>query len=472
MPSQEQTIAHGKTAGARKPPAQTGDGVPAPVKAPQRGHVPAGTRLAGRYVLEELIGHGGMATVYRAQDEVLRREVAVKVLHEYLVSHDEAVERFLREARMLAAVDSQHIVPIYDVGNDQGSTFLVMKFLKAPTLGSILAEKKRLPPDEAVRMCEQLLCGLEALHALELVHRDVKPANIVVHDGRDVTLLDLGIVTDPYGHNTLTQGVVLGTAAYMSPEQALGDLVDERSDIYSVGITMFELLTGEVPFSGETTTQVCMKHVHDAPPSPRDLVPDISEALSDVVVRALAKRPEQRFQTANEMREALTDALAGKTPKVPRVTGRGAVTSSGIRGPGTMRVTAHQAAPERRRALYGMLIAGLVVSFVALLPEFWDDGQTLAAEVTETAELPEARAVSRARGLIELGDAQGAIELLEPAIAQSPDRVELYRDLGAAYAAHGDRAAAIGAYRTYLEREPEARDAAKVKAIVDKLAGR
>ena len=292
-------------------------GVPAEDVTDTPPPLPTGTQLAGRYRLDAILGRGGMATVYMGLDQALGREVAIKVLEPELAAQAIVVKRFLREAQLMASIDSPRVVPIYDVGRDSLHVFLVMKCLAGVPLADLIVQDGALPPARAVPLVSQVLEGLAVVHRRGLVHRDVKPGNVMVIDGDQAVLLDLGIARDPASRGMTTEGTMLGTPEYMAPEQMLGRTVDHRTDLYAVGVLLFEALTGRLPFNGETPIEIGLHHVSDAPPSPRRFASWISEALAAVVLRAMVKDPAQRYQSADEMREGLLAALAVAAPGLP-----------------------------------------------------------------------------------------------------------------------------------------------------------
>ncbi|MDA1139027.1 MAG: serine/threonine-protein kinase [Planctomycetota bacterium] len=259
----------------------------------------------GKYKLTEELGRGGMGTVYRAHDAQLRRDVALKVLPKEYCQDPVTVERFVREARALGNLHHPNLTAIYDVGEAGGRYFFAMELVKGRPLSDILYERGRLPWEEAVQVAVQILAGLEAAHAAGLIHRDLKPGNIMLNkDGRAI-LMDFGLAKRD-GENSLTEdGIILGTPDYMSPEQAKGHTLDRRADLYSVGVVLFHILSGRVPYSGKSSIKVLEKHVHEPVPALSEIVHDLPEGLSSVVARLMAKKPEDRFQTAGEVGSAL-----------------------------------------------------------------------------------------------------------------------------------------------------------------------
>jgi Protein kinase domain len=262
--------------------------------------------LNERYEVESTLGRGGMAQVYRANDRVLGRPVAVKVLSRKLSGDQKFLTRFRREAQASAGLNHPHVVSVYDTGAHDDLHYIVMEYVEGETLASLMARDGALPPEKAARIAADVAEALEAAHRQGLVHRDVKPGNVMIDPDGRVKVVDFGIAraaTD----DTLTQtGLVLGTAAYLSPEQARGDGVDARSDIYSLGCVLYEMLTGRAPFEAESSVAMAYKHVNEQPDPPDGEVPP---ELAAVVMRALEKDPDHRFQTAAEMQAALLAAF-------------------------------------------------------------------------------------------------------------------------------------------------------------------
>src|ERR687892_209294 len=269
--------------------------------------------LGGRYQLDSLLGVGGMAKVYLASDRVLERQVAVKVLSPPYAQDPSFVERFRREARSAARLSHPNIVAVFDSGSDADQPYLVMEYVAGQSLAELLARQGRLAPRRAAELAVQVCAALAAAHAQGLVHRDVKPANVLVGDDGQVKVADFGIAKAAATATLTGTGTVLGTAAYLSPEQAQGVPVDARSDLYSLGCVLYELLCGSPPFgSGPDSPQVAVasRHVSEPPepPSARNL--QVDPGLDAVVLTALAKDPAQRYQRAVELRDALEHVLA------------------------------------------------------------------------------------------------------------------------------------------------------------------
>ncbi len=267
--------------------------------------------VEGRYRIHGVLGRGGMCAVYRAEQLSTGRIVAMKVLPVELAATPELVARFEREATIGRRIEHPHVVAILDSGRlHDGSLYLVMELLEGRSLADVL-ERGAVDPARALELSAQMLSALEAAHLLGITHRDVKPDNIMLieRDGRELAkLVDFGIASNDRAAFKLTvAGVAFGTPEYISPEMAMGLAVDPRADLYSLGIVLFELLTGRLPFAHKDMKRLLQAHVYENPPSPRAIAPGarISEALEAVILRAIAKLPEQRFGSADEMRKAL-----------------------------------------------------------------------------------------------------------------------------------------------------------------------
>ena len=273
--------------------------------------VRVGDVLLGRYRLQEKIGEGGMGTVYVAHDDELERQVAVKVLASNLVTDDEVVERFEREARLNAKLDHPNIAPVYDVGRHEGRPFIVMKLLEGDTLAGVLRMKGGYPPGEALALLKQLAAGLDYIHGKGFIHRDIKAGNIFVSPTGHATILDFGILRPKSASGGLTRtGMVMGTPHYMAPEQALGlKDVDHRVDIYALAVVLFEVLTGTLPFEADSELRLIQMQAHQPPPDLLQRAPWIPKPVAEVMRRALAKRPDDRFNSGGELVKALEQAL-------------------------------------------------------------------------------------------------------------------------------------------------------------------
>jgi serine/threonine-protein kinase len=282
--------------------------------------------LGDQFTVGDLLGEGGFAAVFRVRDKAQKREVAVKVLDLGLTPSPALAERFVVEARTVAGLEHPHIVPIYKVGGYRNEVlYIVMRCVNGPSLRQLLDERRRLSVSDATRIARQAAQALEYAHDRGIVHRDIKPDNILLDSDGHVQVTDFGIAKAAEaasGAQLTTEGMVVGTPQYMSPEQATGEKIDRRSDIYSLGIVLYQMLAGSVPFDGETAQAILMKQATGTPTPIREVRPDVSAKLAAVLDRMLAKDPAERFATAAELSSALVQAA----PAAARdhVDGRGA----------------------------------------------------------------------------------------------------------------------------------------------------
>jgi tRNA A-37 threonylcarbamoyl transferase component Bud32 len=261
--------------------------------------------LGGRYRLQRELARGGMAAVWEAEDKVLARRVAIKVLHPHLAGDDGFRTRFRREAVAAAKLAHPHIVTTYDTGRDADFAYIVMELVDGTTIARLLKSQGPLPVAQAIDVAAQVADALACAHAHAVVHRDVKPANILLREDGHVKVADFGIAKAGTGHDLTRTGVVMGTAKYLSPEQVSGNPADAGSDIYALGIVLYEMLTGAPPFVGDTELSTAVARLTAAPGSLRDRRPDIPRSLEAVVLRSLARDPAARFRSAEEMRASL-----------------------------------------------------------------------------------------------------------------------------------------------------------------------
>ncbi len=268
-----------------------------------------GTVLSGRYRLESKLGSGGMSTVYLARDETLQRWIAVKVMHREISDQPDQLERFRREARAVAQLSHPNVVAVIDAGEDGGHPYIVFEYVEGETLKQRIDRLGRLPIVEAAAYGIEVGRGLAAAHAHRLIHRDVKPQNVLIDPEGRAKVTDFGIARSLESDGLTKTGRVLGTTDYVAPEQAMGQAVDARCDVYSLGVLLYEMLTGEVPFQADTLVGVAMKHVNEEMPDVQERCPGVSSALAAVIERATAKEPKKRYPDMIAMLADLEGAL-------------------------------------------------------------------------------------------------------------------------------------------------------------------
>lgn len=322
------------------------------------GHV-----ISNRYVVEAVVGTGGMAIVYRAYDKISKNRVAIKVLRPEFESDEEFVRRFSREAEAASKVSHENIVNLLDVGVDGNHRYIVMEYVDGQTLKEMIRERGRIEPDLAIRMTIRILAAVDQAHRNGIVHRDIKPQNILVDRQGRVKVADFGIARLKTSQTTRIDdgsASALGSVHYFSPEQAQGEIADEKSDLYSVGIVLYEMLTGQVPFDGETAVSVALKHVQEEPKSMRLFQNGISKALDEVVMRALCKDTTKRYQTAAEMAADLRRTIThprGGFVKYPQ-------SAEEIEAEKEEKRKARQRAKKKAT---GFAIAAVVIALIAML---------------------------------------------------------------------------------------------------------
>jgi serine/threonine-protein kinase len=345
--------------------------------------VESGTLVDGRYRVVSRLGSGGMADVYLAQDRLLGRQVALKLLHHRFAQDQEFVERFRREASSAAGLSHPNVVAVFDRGEWDGTYYIAMEYLPGRSLKAVVREHGPIAPSDAIDIVVQILLALRFAHRRGIIHRDIKPHNVILDEEGRAKVTDFGIARAGASDMTMT-GSIMGTVQYLSPEQAQGYAVTEASDIYSVGVVLYELLTGSVPFEGESAVTIALKQVSVQPTPPSQLNPQVSPALDAVVMRALAKDPAQRFAGADELIAALQQARAGIAPAPggwgpdPAQAGNGApptaalpmpLPSAGSDGKPADPAAAEAAAAKRRRRARWIAagVAALAILAVVLL---------------------------------------------------------------------------------------------------------
>ena len=328
--------------------------------------------LGGRYRLGAVIGHGGMAEVHRGRDVRLGRDVAIKLLRPELARDPAFQTRFRREAQAAASLNHPAIVAVYDTGEDHAdgsvTPYIVMEHVEGRTLRDVLAGEGRLLPQRAMEITAQICAALEQAHRAGIVHRDIKPGNVMLTPSGEVKVMDFGIARAVTGSSsTMTQtAAVIGTAHYLSPEQARGEHVDARSDIYSTGCLLYELVTGAPPFSGDTPVAVAYQHVREDPIPPSRVEPEVPAAIDAIVLKAMAKNPANRYQTAAQMRADLERALAGQPVEAAPVLAEDSTTV--LPPPATtVLLRQQQRRPGRTLAYIALGVATVLVFLVALL---------------------------------------------------------------------------------------------------------
>jgi len=387
--------------------------------------------LADRYRLRRLIASGGMAQVWEADDEVLSRPVAVKLLHPHLASDDSFVARFRAEAIAAARLAHPAIVSIYDTCNEGGREAIVMELVRGTTLRRLLDERHTLDPHEVTSIGSHVAEALDAAHRSGLVHRDVKPANILLSDDGRVLVADFGIAKAIAGSDVTQDGLMIGTAKYLAPEQVEGRAVDGRTDIYALGIVLYEALCGRVPFQADTDAGTALARLNQTPLRPRQVRAGISKPFEQVVLRAMARRPDDRFATAGELRSALLAAVSvPDEPTLPLgVLDPAAGNGFGPPPTGSTAQAAAEPAPpptfvqsERRWLVPTMLIVLVAVALgvAGVLLERSDPGQLLDNVTGRDANPPAVAKRVSAHSFDPLGDKQESDDLAGKVIDGDP----------------------------------------------------
>lgn len=335
------------------------------------------TSAPGRYICEEQIGRGGMATVWRAHDTVLERDVALKRLRPALLDDAEIAERFKREAEAVARLSHPGVVRMLDRGEDADGPFLVMELVNGVDLKAHIARHGALPPDDARRICGQVARALAYAHDHGIVHRDIKSQNVLLDAEGNAKLTDFGIarLVEGHGDSGLTRtGMMVGSSDYLAPEQAEGKPVDGRTDIYALGVVLWECLTGKLPFPGDSFVSVAMRHVTDPLPDPRAVAAGVPAQLAACTMRAASKQPEQRFQTAASFAQALEEPGGGDTAHLMPVDDPWHRDDDAATGRAPIRGRRRTRMPLA--VLAGLVAAGVVASGGALIVRAIDNGSS------------------------------------------------------------------------------------------------
>jgi beta-lactam-binding protein with PASTA domain/predicted Ser/Thr protein kinase len=376
------------------------------------------TLFDGRYRIVRKLGSGGMANVYLAEDQELGRRVAIKILNDRHANDDQFVERFRREAKNAAGLSHPNIVSIYDRGEAEGTYYIAMEFLDGRSLKELIVSRGPAPTSVAIDYTRQVLAALRFAHRNGIVHRDIKPHNVLVDGEGRLKVTDFGIARA--GASQMTEaGSIIGTAQYLSPEQAKGSPVNQTSDLYSVGVVLYELLTGVVPFTGDTPVEIAMKHLSATPDAPSSHRAEIPRELDKIVMRALAKDPDERYQTAEEMdadlarvagggrvspatEEAATAIISRPAPSAPAAPT--AVTQLRRPVPYTPPAAYYDYDEPRRRAIWPwllalLLVAGAIVGAYFLYQQIQDQLSSSTVRVENYVGLREINAVRKINGI-------------------------------------------------------------------------
>lgn len=278
-----------------------------------------GQKIDGRYQIIRTIGEGGMANVYLAYDTILEREVAVKVLRGDLANDEKFVKRFQREAKAASSLNHPNIVEMYDVGEDDGNYFIVMEYVNGKTLKNLIKKRGALSLSETIDIMLQLTSGIACAHDSYIIHRDIKPQNVMILEDGRVKITDFGIAVALNSTELTQTNSVMGSVHYLPPEQANGSGATVKSDIYSLGILMYELLTGKLPFKGDNAVEIAIKQMKDRLPSIIAQNPNVPQSVENVVLRACAKNPENRYESVREMHEDLKTVLSESRRDEPKL---------------------------------------------------------------------------------------------------------------------------------------------------------
>jgi tetratricopeptide (TPR) repeat protein/tRNA A-37 threonylcarbamoyl transferase component Bud32 len=413
----------------------------------------------GPYQIIEQLGQGGMATVFKAYHPALDRYVAIKLLHPAFKEDPNFLARFQREARIVAKLEHPHIIPVYDFSEHKGMAYLVMRYVEGETL-KVHLKGEPLPPERILEILKPVAEALAYAHEQGVLHRDIKPSNVMLTPEGNIFLTDFGLARMAQsGESTLSQDMMIGTPQYMSPEQAKGEQVDERTDIYSLGVILFEMLTGRVPFSADTPYAVVHDHIYTPLPLPTTIKPDIPTVLERVVLKTLAKEKDDRYQKVTELaiafKDAVVEAVSGvaPAPEEEKITEPATVPSTVVEAKPAAPETKPK--PSRRRWL---LIGGAVAAFLFIC----------CAGLFLASRIQKARGTHTPTAQSEIRDTpfpEGPTELPPPdkdpvnqalrQVQANPDDPHAHLMLGDAYALQGAKAKAMEEYERAIELAPE-----------------
>ncbi|NIO67591.1 MAG: protein kinase [Anaerolineae bacterium] len=408
----------------------------------------------GPYRIIEQLGQGGMATVFKAYHPALDRYVAIKVLHPAFKEDPNFLARFQREARIVAKLEHPHIVPVYDFSEHKGMAYLVMRYVEGETLKAHLTGEP-LSPQRILDILKPVAEALAYAHEQGVLHRDIKPSNVMLTPEDSIFLTDFGLARMAQsGESTLSQDMMIGTPQYMSPEQAKGEEVDERTDIYSLGVVLFEMLTGRVPFSADTPYAIIHDHIYTPLPLPTTIKPDIFPALERVVLKALAKEKDDRYQKVTELAMAFEDAVietasgVAPAPEEEKVVEPATVPSTVVEA----KPAALETKPSRKRWLIiGGAVAALLILVCCAGLFLASRAQKAKSTPTPGGPTPIARPEIKATPLPGEDPVSQALRQVQA----NPDDPKAHLDLGDAYALQGDKAKALEEYERAIEAAPE-----------------
>ena len=380
-----------------------------------------GTVLSGRYRLEAKLGSGGMSTVYLARDETLDRPVAVKVMHREMSEQPDQLQRFRQEARAVAQLSHPNVVAVIDAGEDGGHPYIVFEYVEGETLKQRIARTRALEVQDAVAYAIEVAHGISVAHSRNMVHRDIKPQNVLIDVEGRAKVTDFGIARQLEQDGVTATGRVLGTTDYVAPEQAMGQTADPRSDLYSLGVVLYEMLAGDVPFHADSQVGVAMKHVNEDLPDVQYRRPEISAAVAMVVERATAKDPAERYQSAEAMIDDLETALEVEASRAGHTTGEATTVLEAV--PPPKRKLAGRARPTLTALFAALVLAAAVLTLVYGISSGWFDSDSGSSGSEDGGRLSGEAVALASAGILdpEPGDGEENDESLPLAIDGDPE---------------------------------------------------